>query len=236
MPNNKDLLSNLYSDSSIPKSRILSLTIVSLAIGFGIVLYNYWQLITSTLLLIFALISALVVGFSTIAILFGVMASFTSRSQEYNTSIGALFITRAIVAIPLGVIAGIFTFALILRPSTTGPSDNLDSKISLPATKAEIISKSDEARQSNNSASSPSESSKITEDGTTQNQVNPVAKNPKEVSSQPASGSNLVEKIYSDEEISRMEDEKQYHGSDPLIRKRLGLPLRDSQSTNSQPN
>ncbi|MBB3212088.1 putative nucleic acid-binding Zn-ribbon protein [Herbaspirillum sp. Sphag1AN] len=35
-------------------------------------------------------------------------------------------------------------------------------------------------------------------------------------------------KIFSDQEISQMEDAKQYHGDDPIIRKRLGLPSRET--------
>jgi hypothetical protein len=36
------------------------------------------------------------------------------------------------------------------------------------------------------------------------------------------------EKIYSDGEITQMEDEKQYHGNDPVVRSRLGLPSRET--------
>ena len=35
-------------------------------------------------------------------------------------------------------------------------------------------------------------------------------------------------KIYSDEEITSMENEKQYHGDDPVVRARLGLPSRET--------
>jgi len=35
-------------------------------------------------------------------------------------------------------------------------------------------------------------------------------------------------RVFSDDEISQMEDEKQYHGTDPIVRARLGLPSRDT--------
>lgn len=36
------------------------------------------------------------------------------------------------------------------------------------------------------------------------------------------------EKTYSDEEILEMENEKNYHGDDPIVRARLGLPPRNN--------
>ena len=37
-----------------------------------------------------------------------------------------------------------------------------------------------------------------------------------------------AKRVYTDEEIARMEDEKQYHGDDPIVRARLGLPSRET--------
>lgn len=37
-----------------------------------------------------------------------------------------------------------------------------------------------------------------------------------------------TDRIYSDEEILQMEDTNQYHGDDPIIRRRLGLPSRET--------
>ena len=36
------------------------------------------------------------------------------------------------------------------------------------------------------------------------------------------------ERIYTDEEISVLEEQKQYHGNDPIVRARLGIPSRES--------
>lgn len=36
------------------------------------------------------------------------------------------------------------------------------------------------------------------------------------------------ERVYSDNEIAQMEEEKQYRGDDPIVRRRLGLPSRDT--------
>jgi len=44
------------------------------------------------------------------------------------------------------------------------------------------------------------------------------------VEASPGSG----ERVYSDNEIAQMEDEKQYHGDDPIVRSRLGLPSRET--------
>ncbi|ABR91827.1 Uncharacterized conserved protein [Janthinobacterium sp. Marseille] len=40
--------------------------------------------------------------------------------------------------------------------------------------------------------------------------------------------SSDVEKIYSEDEISQMEIAKQYQGDDPIVRRRLGLPSRET--------
>lgn len=37
-----------------------------------------------------------------------------------------------------------------------------------------------------------------------------------------------AERIYSDSEITAMEDSKQYHGDDSIVRRRLGLPSRET--------
>lgn len=36
------------------------------------------------------------------------------------------------------------------------------------------------------------------------------------------------DRIYSEEEIDRLEEDKQYHGNDPIVRYRLGLPSRET--------
>jgi hypothetical protein len=47
----------------------------------------------------------------------------------------------------------------------------------------------------------------------------------------PASAEPIVnprDRIYSDEEIRKMEDRAEYHGDDPIVRARLGLPSRET--------
>ena len=36
------------------------------------------------------------------------------------------------------------------------------------------------------------------------------------------------DRTYTDEEISALEDQKQYHGNDPIVRSRLGIPSRET--------
>jgi len=36
------------------------------------------------------------------------------------------------------------------------------------------------------------------------------------------------DRIYSEEEIDKLEEDKQYHGNDPIVRYRLGLPSRET--------
>ncbi|MDY0748428.1 hypothetical protein SNE35_28270 [Paucibacter sp. R3-3] len=51
---------------------------------------------------------------------------------------------------------------------------------------------------------------------------------PAAAASQPAAKAGEFERVYSDEEIAALEDQKQYHGSDPIVRSRLGLPSRET--------
>jgi len=41
-------------------------------------------------------------------------------------------------------------------------------------------------------------------------------------------GNEDAGRIYSDEEITQMENARQYHGDDPIVRQRLGLPSRET--------
>lgn len=56
----------------------------------------------------------------------------------------------------------------------------------------------------------------------------PPSSTPIEVSSHPASSATPSDRIFTDAEIDQMEDEKQYHGDDPIVRARLGLPSRET--------
>lgn len=51
---------------------------------------------------------------------------------------------------------------------------------------------------------------------------------PKVVASTPPTQISPADKTYTPEEISEMENEKQYHGDDEIVRKRLGLPSRNT--------
>ncbi len=235
MAKNNYSLNSLSTDIGPSKLRLFGIIFIFLlATGLATVLYKYWAEITNTLFLVFAVVAATGVGFFTVAALFGIMTSFTSRHQEYSTSPGALFITRAIVAIPVGVLAGIFTFALIIKPSTTASSVNPALEASSPAIKGDAITDSGRAVQTENTASNASKNSYNTDDSTTQ--VNSAIQSSTNAQSQPTEKSISTKITYSDEEISRMEDEKQYHGNDPVVRKRLGLPLRDADKKNIQAN
>lgn len=46
--------------------------------------------------------------------------------------------------------------------------------------------------------------------------------------SRPASSATPSDHIFTDAEIDQMEEEKQYHGDDPIVRARLGLPSRET--------
>jgi hypothetical protein len=44
----------------------------------------------------------------------------------------------------------------------------------------------------------------------------------------PPKPNNPNDRIYTAAEIEKMEEARQYHGSDPVVRKRLGLPSKDT--------
>lgn len=39
---------------------------------------------------------------------------------------------------------------------------------------------------------------------------------------------DTFERVYTDEEIAALEDQKRYHGNDPIVRSRLGIPSRET--------
>ena len=55
--------------------------------------------------------------------------------------------------------------------------------------------------------------------------VKPTAAAP---ASAPIAKVDEYDRIYTDEEISALEDQKQYRGNDPIVRSRLGIPSRET--------
>ena len=49
-----------------------------------------------------------------------------------------------------------------------------------------------------------------------------------EASSTESPKQDAAKRVYTEDEIARMEDERQYHGDDPIVRARLGLPSKET--------
>lgn len=59
-------------------------------------------------------------------------------------------------------------------------------------------------------------------------QETPVAAAPAAVAPVPSPKVAEYERVYTDEEIAALEDQKQYQGNDPIVRSRLGIPSRET--------
>lgn len=70
--------------------------------------------------------------------------------------------------------------------------------------------------------------SRATYNGTPNAAQKPTVTSSVNSSGAPLQVSNDVEKIYSEDEISQMEIAKQYQGDDPIVRRRLQLPSRET--------
>lgn len=64
--------------------------------------------------------------------------------------------------------------------------------------------------------------------GTPNNAQRPLPASSVNSSASPLLITSDVEKIYAEDEISQMEIAKQYQGDDPIVRRRLGLPSRET--------
>lgn len=59
-------------------------------------------------------------------------------------------------------------------------------------------------------------------------QETPVAAAPAALAPVPSLKVEEYERVYTDEEIAALEDQKQYRGNDPIVRLRLGIPSRET--------
>lgn len=127
-----------------------------------------------------------------------------SRSERYRTSALDMLIKRSGTAIAAGIFGGATIGALLTKEATHEIHQSSSQANDNPS-----------SRKSINLMPPTQENKNYTPPASLQSESNSTA--PLQT---------VSPRIFSEEEIMQLEEAKQYHGDDPIIRARLGIPSR----------
>lgn len=145
-----------------------------------------------------------------------VIPHFYSDWDKYRTSKADIVITRFLVSVAVSAVVAFLIIAVFSSKTENTEKVNIANEKQQSIDEKEIKSNSENKQHNIDSIKSTSKK----ED---------VIKNLEPIASKEQPSIEISEKTYTDDEIKELEDKAQYHGSDPIIRKRLGLPPRNVQ-------